>query len=208
MECILKGTTLKPVLLCGQSCNIPFCSNIPFLKGNITLLCFAVICNKFAKLSVKKTLSLAKCTEFAMLYQDHLLWFNAFEWLHCLGSSTFARCRQGWAHPQLSGQGCTVASRLHLFPERQRFPYFPVREHLSPRIINICIAALFIFSLIHLAQCACIIALARLNPAHLATAVQAVGVKAWLIRSPRTEHGEGHCERSGYWFISAGGITL
>jgi hypothetical protein len=36
-------------------------------------------------------------------------------------------------------------------------------------------ATLFIFSLIHLAQCACKIALARLN---LATAVQAVGVKA------------------------------
>ena len=78
MKCILKGTTLKPVLLCGQSCNIPFfCSNIPFLKGNITLLRFAVICNRFAKLSVKKTLRLAKCTEFATRYQDHLSIVNS-----------------------------------------------------------------------------------------------------------------------------------
>ena len=146
MKCIIKGTTLKPVLLCGQSCNIPFvCSNIPFLKGNITLLRFAVICNRFAKLSVKKTLRLAKCTEFATRYQDHL---------------------------SINSNGCTVLDQA------------PLRG-----------ATLFIFSLIHLAQCACKIALARLN---LATAVRAVGVQAWLICSPRTEHGEGHGERSGY----------
>jgi hypothetical protein len=48
------------------------------------------------------------------------------------------------------------------------------------------------FSVLHLATCACIIALARLN---LATAVRAVCVKASLIRTGR---GEGHGERSGY----------
>lgn len=93
MKCIIKGTTLKPVLLCGQSCNIPFfCSNIPFLKGNITLLRFAVICNRFAKLSSFSKENIASRKVHGVCNAVSRSFIDKFEWLHCLGSSTFARC--------------------------------------------------------------------------------------------------------------------
>ena len=117
----------------------------------------------------------------------HRVQNQPFEWLHCLGSSTFARCRRERARLQRSGAVCTVASRPHLVSWTTKISLFSRKGKSIPSDNNICFATQFNFSLIHLAQCACIIAFPRLN--------LALGARTWtqtwllsperVVRNPR-----------------------